>query len=124
MLAIIDYGMGNLRSVQKGFEKVGHEAVVTSDPAVVASAAKVVLPGVGAFADAMDELRARGLVRPVLAAIDAGLWVDDTPVAKDPRREMLRWAHEQAVSESRHRHGNVTPRRPGLAGWPVPARTN
>ncbi|MGA2067772.1 MAG: imidazole glycerol phosphate synthase subunit HisH [Thermoguttaceae bacterium] len=72
MLAIIDYGMGNLRSVQKGFEKVGHEAVVTSDPAVVASAAKVVLPGVGAFADAMDELRARGLVRPVLAAIDAG----------------------------------------------------
>ncbi|MGP0005894.1 MAG: proline dehydrogenase family protein [Acidimicrobiales bacterium] len=59
-----------------------------------------------------------------LAAIDAGLWVDDTPVAKDPRREMLRWAHEQAVSESRHRHGNVTPRRPGLAGWPVPARTN
>jgi RHH-type proline utilization regulon transcriptional repressor/proline dehydrogenase/delta 1-pyrroline-5-carboxylate dehydrogenase len=59
-----------------------------------------------------------------LAAIDAGLWVDDTPVAKDPRHEMLRWAHEQAVSESRHRHGNVTPRRPGLAGWPVPARTN
>ncbi|HXY46220.1 MAG TPA: proline dehydrogenase family protein [Acidimicrobiales bacterium] len=59
-----------------------------------------------------------------LAAIDAGLWVDDTPVTRDPRREMLRWAHEQAVSESRHRHGNVTPRRPGLAGWPVPARSD
>ena len=44
------------------------------------------------------------------------------PRGEDPRREMLRWAHEQAVSESRHRHGNVTPRRPGLAGWPVPAR--
>ncbi len=58
-----------------------------------------------------------------LAAIDAGLWVDDTPVAKDPRREMLRWAREQAVSETRHRHGNVTPRRPGLAGWPVSAPT-
>ncbi len=50
-----------------------------------------------------------------LAAIDSGLSVDDTPVAKDPGREMLRWAREQAVSESRHRHGNVTSRRPGLA---------
>ena len=47
MIAIIDYGMGNLRSVQKGFEKVGHAAVITSDPSVVASADKVVLPGVG-----------------------------------------------------------------------------
>jgi glutamine amidotransferase len=52
MIAIIDYGMGNLRSVQKGFEKVGFEAVVTSDPKVVLEAAKVVLPGVGAFGTA------------------------------------------------------------------------
>jgi glutamine amidotransferase len=72
MIAIIDYGMGNLRSVQKGFEKVGHQAVVTSDPAVLAAAEKVVLPGVGAFEDAMSELRSRGLVKPVLAAIDSG----------------------------------------------------
>ncbi len=72
MIAIIDYGMGNLRSVQKGFEKVGHEAIVTSDPAVVAAASKVVLPGVGAFEDAMTELRNRGMVEPVLAAIDSG----------------------------------------------------
>jgi glutamine amidotransferase len=64
--------MGNLRSVQKGFERVGHQAAVTSDPAVVAAADKVVLPGVGAFEDAMAELRTRGLVRPVLAAIDGG----------------------------------------------------
>ena len=71
-IAILDYGMGNLRSVQKGFEKVGHQAVVTSDPAVVAAAAKVVLPGVGAFEDAMHELRARGLIEPVRAAIDSG----------------------------------------------------
>ena len=56
MIGIIDYGMGNLRSVQKGFEKVGHQAVVTSDPAVLAAAHKVVLPGVGAFEDAMAEL--------------------------------------------------------------------
>jgi imidazole glycerol-phosphate synthase subunit HisH len=72
MIAIIDYGMGNLRSVQKAFEKVGHQAVVTSDPAQVAAAAKVVLPGVGAFEDAAAELRRLGLVQPVLQAIDSG----------------------------------------------------
>ena len=69
MISIIDYGMGNLRSVQKGFEKVGHQAVVTSDPARVAAAEKVVLPGVGAFEDAMAELRQRELLEPVLEAI-------------------------------------------------------
>jgi glutamine amidotransferase len=72
MIAIIDYGMGNLRSVQKGFEKVGHQAIVTSDPAAISAAEKVVLPGVGAFADAMAELRGRRLVEPVLAAINSG----------------------------------------------------
>ena len=72
MIAIIDYGMGNLRSVQKAFEKVGHPAVVTSDPAAVAAAAKVVLPGVGAFEDAMAELGRRRLIEPVLRAIDSG----------------------------------------------------
>jgi glutamine amidotransferase len=72
MIAIIDYGMGNLRSVQKAFEKVGHQAVVTSDPAQVAAAEKVVLPGVGAFEDAIAELRRLGLVKPVLDAINSG----------------------------------------------------
>jgi imidazole glycerol-phosphate synthase subunit HisH len=72
MIAIIDYGMGNLRSVQKAFEKVGHQAIVTSDPAQVAAAAKVVLPGVGAFEDAAAELRRLDLVQPVLQAIDSG----------------------------------------------------
>jgi len=71
-IAIIDYGMGNLRSVQKAFEKVGQQAVVTSDPAQVAAAAKVVLPGVGAFEDAIAELRRLNLVKPVLAAVDSG----------------------------------------------------
>jgi glutamine amidotransferase len=71
-IAIIDYGMGNLRSVQKGFEKVGHSAIVTSDPGVVAAAEKVVLPGVGAFEDAIAELRRKDLVTPVLDAIHAG----------------------------------------------------
>ncbi len=71
-IAIVDYGMGNLRSVQKAFEKVGQAAVITCDPAVVAKAAKVVLPGVGAFEDAIGELRRRELVRPVLDAIESG----------------------------------------------------
>ncbi len=71
MITIVDYGMGNLRSVQKGFEKVGFEALVTSDPAQVAAADKVVLPGVGAFEDAVGELHRRGLTGPILAAIEA-----------------------------------------------------
>jgi glutamine amidotransferase len=72
MIAIIDYGMGNLRSVQKGFEKVGHQATITSDPEQVLTADKVVLPGVGAFEDAIAELRRRELVEPILKAIDSG----------------------------------------------------
>lgn len=62
MIAIIDYGMGNLFSVEKAFAKLGAEAVITSDPAVIAGAAKVVLPGVGAFGDCMTNLREYGLV--------------------------------------------------------------
>ena len=72
MIAIIDYQMGNLRSVQKGFERVGFAAEITSDPARLAAADKVVLPGVGAFGDAMAELRNRGLVEPIRDLIAAG----------------------------------------------------
>jgi glutamine amidotransferase len=72
MIAIIDYQMGNLRSVQKGFERVGHEAVITDDPTVVQRAEKIVLPGVGAFRDAIAELQRRELVGPIREAIDAG----------------------------------------------------
>jgi glutamine amidotransferase len=71
-IAIIDYQMGNLRSVQKGFEKVGHSATITSDPAELASADRVVLPGVGAFGDAIAELRRRDLVQPIRDAVDSG----------------------------------------------------
>jgi len=72
MIAVIDYGMGNLRSVQKGFEKVGFEAVVTSDIKTIESASKIVLPGVGAFTDCMNNLEDRGLVEPVIRAIEKG----------------------------------------------------
>ena len=61
MIAIIDYGMGNLRSVQKALEAVGQDAMVVSDPDQIRRASKVILPGVGAFADAIDELRRTGL---------------------------------------------------------------
>ncbi len=71
-VAIIDYGMGNLRSVEKGFEAMGVDAFVTGDPAAVAAAERVVLPGVGAFGDAISHLRESGLAESVLAAVRSG----------------------------------------------------
>ena len=65
MITIVDYGMGNLRSVQKGFERVGHEAKISARPADIDSASKLVLPGVGAFGDGMLALNERGLAEPI-----------------------------------------------------------
>jgi glutamine amidotransferase len=72
MITIIDYGMGNLRSVQKGFERLGFTAKVTSDPGEVERAGKLVLPGVGAFRDCMDNLRSGGFVEPIKRHIEDG----------------------------------------------------
>jgi glutamine amidotransferase len=72
MVVIIDYGMGNLRSVQKAVEAVGHAAEVTSCPDKVRQASHVILPGVGAFADAMAELRRTGLAEAFVEAVKAG----------------------------------------------------
>ena len=72
MIAIIDYGMGNLRSVQKGFEKVGFDAVVTQDPKLLLEAERVVLPGVGAFRDCIRNLEVAGFVEPILKVIREG----------------------------------------------------
>jgi glutamine amidotransferase len=72
MIKIVDYGMGNLRSVQKGFEKIGAEAVIVSSPAEAANAHKLVLPGVGAFRDAIHELRRTELDQPVREHIASG----------------------------------------------------
>lgn len=71
-IVIVDYGMGNLRSVQKALEKVGYAAAISRDPETVARAAKVILPGVGAFADAIRCLRESGLAEPIVAHIRAG----------------------------------------------------
>lgn len=65
MLRIIDYGSGNLRSVQKAFERQGVAAEITSDPNQVSEAERLILPGVGAFSDAMIALRTRGLIEPI-----------------------------------------------------------
>jgi glutamine amidotransferase len=72
MIAIIDYGMGNLRSVQKGLERVGQAATITSDAAELSRADKLILPGVGAFRDAIGALRERGLAEPICGAVRAG----------------------------------------------------
>ena len=61
MIAIIDYGMGNLRSVQKAFEYLGNKAVITQQPSEIQKADKVVLPGVGAFRDAMQTIKQKGI---------------------------------------------------------------
>ena len=72
MIAIIDSGVANLRSVEKGFARVGHEAKVVEDPRLLQEAAGIVLPGVGAFADGIAKLTAHGFIEPIRRAIDQG----------------------------------------------------
>jgi glutamine amidotransferase len=72
-VAILDYGMGNRRSVQKALEHVGAQAVLTSDPQVLGRAGGLVIPGVGAFPKAMSSLRGLGLVEPVRSLAGQGM---------------------------------------------------
>jgi len=72
MIAIVNYGMGNLRSVQKGFEHVGAKAAIVNRPEDVENAERIVLPGVGAFGDAMHNLKAADLIDPIVKAISDG----------------------------------------------------
>jgi glutamine amidotransferase len=72
MICIVDYGMGNLRSVHKALEHVGYEALVTSDPQRVRNASKLILPGVGAFGDCMRNLARFNLTEEVIRSIEAG----------------------------------------------------
>jgi glutamine amidotransferase len=71
-VAIVDYGVGNLRSAQKAVERAGHPAEITSDPARIAAAPAVVLPGQGAFGTCMENLAAAGLVDAVRSAARSG----------------------------------------------------
>ncbi|REJ65933.1 MAG: imidazole glycerol phosphate synthase subunit HisH [Planctomycetota bacterium] len=72
MIVIVDYQMGNLRSVQKALERLGHAALVTDRAEQVATAERIILPGVGAFEDAMQALGERDLVEPIRDAAAAG----------------------------------------------------
>ena len=72
MITIVDYSVNNLRSVQKAFEYLGHRTEVTSDPGAIARADKLVLPGVGAFGEAMRNLRSKELVEPLCDAVASG----------------------------------------------------
>ena len=72
MIAIIDYGVGNLFSLCSSLERIGAQAVVTSDPEVIAKAEKLILPGVGAFADAAQKLRDSGMDKLVKQQVAAG----------------------------------------------------
>jgi glutamine amidotransferase len=72
VIAIIDYGMGNLRSVEKGFLKVGVDARVVTEPGAVDDAGAVVLPGVGAFRDCMKNLAGMSLTEPIVRSIEKG----------------------------------------------------
>lgn len=72
MIAIIDYGMGNLRSVEKAFERVGFDTAITDKPEIIEKSEKIVLPGVGAFKDAKDGLEERDLVEPIVNHINKG----------------------------------------------------
>lgn len=71
MISIVDYGMGNLRSVQKAFERLGVAAQIVTRPEQIQAAEKLVLPGVGAFRDAIHELQRQELVEPIKAHIHA-----------------------------------------------------
>ena len=72
LIAVIDYGMGNLRSVQKALEKIGSRAIIANTPGQVLDASSVILPGVGAFAKCMNNLEELGLVDSICRSIEAG----------------------------------------------------
>ena len=73
MIAILDYGMGNLRSVQKALEFLAVPCFITDTPSTLSTADHIILPGVGAFSDAMTRIRALHLDRAILSAADAGV---------------------------------------------------
>lgn len=69
MIAIIDYGAGNLRSVNKALEKLGHENVITDNPTIIENASGIILPGVGTFGALMSNMKSKGLIDPLMDSI-------------------------------------------------------
>ena len=73
MITVVDYKLNNLRSIENTLQRLGHSVQVTSDPEVVRKAEKLILPGVGAFRDAMENLRSLGLIDPFVGRVRAGV---------------------------------------------------
>ena len=73
MITVVDYKVNNLRSIENTLRRLGHDVQVTSDPEIVKSAQKLILPGVGAFRDAMENLKNLGLVEPFVTRVRSGV---------------------------------------------------
>ena len=114
MIAIVDYGMGNVRSLSNAFEYLGEEVIVTDDPLVMDDAARIVLPGVGAFGDAMQAMHQRGVVTPLNRQVLGlrkpllGVCLGMQLVAK----ESVEHGHHQGLGWVDARIGRLTPAAP------------
>ena len=131
---IIDYGMGNLRSVQKAFERIGEPAIISSHAATIAAATRVVLPGVGAFQDAIAALRQHDLIgvmgKPMeiplkLARAQQLTGPVEVELIVDPRLTGLVWAeplllNEKATGAMLKVHAKADPRLLGI--WNLSAK--
>ena len=73
MIVIVDYGMGNIRSVEKALKRLGTDVVLSSDPSTIANAKKIILPGVGHFEKGMSNLKERNLIESLTAARNANV---------------------------------------------------
>lgn len=116
-LAIVDYGMANLRSVQKAFEAVGTPAVITADPQVIRSADRLVLPGVGAFEDAIARLRETHLDEVIHGFIDSGRPFLGICLGL---QMLFTESHENGTHAGLNRFAGSVVRFPNRPGHPVP----
>ena len=119
MIAVIDYGAGNLHSVKNALDYLGADSIVTDDKDIILSADKVILPGVGAFGDSMDNIRSHGLFDVVKEALESdkpflgiclGLQLlfdrsDETPGAKGLKIPHMGWNSLTYNKDSKLFHG-------------------
>jgi len=116
-ITIVDYGMANLRSVQKAFEAVGFEAEITTDPNRIDEASKLVLPGVGAFQDAIAQIRKTGLAEAITRHIDRGSPFLGICLGF---QMLFTRSHEDGVHEGFDRYAGDVVRFPEIKGLKVP----